>query len=409
MRVLFITPYVPTPIRVRPYSLLNTLVERGHKVTLATLWSTEAEQAHLAALEQKGVQILAEPLSPLQSLRNCLGALPTSTPLQAVYCWQPGLIQALDQLHKAETFDVIHVEHLRGVHYGLALKHWEIPIVWDSVDCISHLFEQAVTYSRSLFGQWITRLELGRTRRYEAWLLTQFRTVLVTSAVDQQALLQLVADDKQQFKTNDLHKVQVLPNGVDLTYFSPNGSKPEAETLVFSGKMSYHANVTMALHLIQNIMPYVWAERPGAKVVIVGQSPPSKVQNLGRDPRVTVTGYVPDIRPYLRQATVAVAPSAYGAGIQNKVLEAMACGTPVVATERAIMALKLQPEHDILVANAAEAFAQQVLRLLAEPTLRETIGHNGYNYVKQCHNWFQIGADLETIYQTAIADQTEVK
>ena len=397
MRILFIVPYVPTQIRVRPYSLLKTLVERGHQVTLATLWGSEDERMHLTQLEQLGLKIVAAPLPRVRTLRNCIGALPTSTPLQAVYCWQPSLAQKLNTLLAKEGFDVIHVEHLRGVQYGLALKDKNIPIVWDSVDCISHLFEQAVTHSRSLFGKWVTRLELGRTRSYEGWLIDQFQKVLVTSAVDKQALQDL---GRQASGGN----IKVLANGVDQTYFAPNGKKQEADTLVFSGKMSYHANVTMALHLVLNIMPHVWAKRPAVKVTIVGKDPPASVQNLSQDPRVTVTGFVPDIRPYLQQATVAVVPQVYGAGIQNKVLEAMACGLPVVTMRQAIAALDLKPNEDILVADDAETFAQQALRLLDSSTLRQIVSQNGYDYVQREHAWSQIGANLEMIYQAAIKD-----
>ena len=416
MQILFIVPYVPTQIRVRPYNLLKTLVEQNHQVTLATLWGSEAERAHLKTLEEIGLNVLASPLSRLQSLRNCLGKLPTTTPLQAVYCWQPKLLYAIKALLATETFDAIHVEHLRGAHYGLALKNEGVPIVWDSVDCISYLFEQAVDHSRSLFGKWITRLELGRTRQYEAWLVDQFDTTLVTSEIDKQALIRLtnsqqpaaatdrILDTTYESQSQIQNRIKVLRNGVDQAYFKPNGRQHDPETLVLSGKMSYHANITMALHLVQDIMPYIWAERPTTKVTIVGQNPPPAVQKLGIDPRVTVTGFVPDIRPYLQQATAAVVPSAYGAGIQNKVLEAMACGTPVVAMERATTALDLKPEQDLLVANESRTFAQQALRLLDDSALRRTVGLTGLKYVQREHTWSTIGVKLEEIYR-CLAEQ----
>jgi polysaccharide biosynthesis protein PslH len=121
-----------------------------------------------------------------------------------------------------------------------------------------------------------------------------------------------------------------------------------------------------------------------------------------------VLGYVPDIRPYLQQATVAVVPAVYSAGIQNKELEAMTCGTPVVATERAISALNLKPEHDISVANEAEAFARQVLKLLANSNLRQTIGSRGLEHVRRYHAWPQVGANLEVIYRTVIENHMEL-
>ena len=397
MHILFVIPYVPTPIRVRPYSLLNALMALGHDVTLATLWSTQEELDQVKAWQALGIRVEAEPLPRMRSMWNSICTLPTSVPLQAVFCWQPKLASMLSRLLKREKFDVIHVEHLRGARYGLALKNAGTPIVWDSVDCISHLFEQASSHSKSLFSQWMTRLELGRTRQYEGWLLSQFDAVLVTSKVDKQALLALAEQNGHQTVLAD--QVTVLPNGVDQRTFLPNQQPRETMSLVFSGKMSYHANVTTAFHLLQDIMPLIWEECPDVKVSIVGKDPPTAIQNLSSDERVIITGFVPEISPYLQQATVAVAPLAYGAGIQNKILEAMACATPVVTMTRAISALSIEPEHDILVADSTEGFARQVVRLLKDPALRQKIGMNGYQYVKANHDWLRIGADLVGIYQ----------
>ncbi|NIW43885.1 MAG: glycosyltransferase, partial [Gammaproteobacteria bacterium] len=111
------------------------------------------------------------------------------------------------------------------------------------------------------------------------------------------------------------------------------------ETVVITGKMSYHANITMAVYLAEEIMPRVWAERPGVQLEIVGKDPSPEVQNLGEHKNVSVIGGVPDLRPYIQKATVAAAPILYGVGIQNKVLEAMACGTPVVVTPQAVSAI----------------------------------------------------------------------
>ena len=142
--------------------------------------------------------------------------------------------------------------------------------------------------------------------------------------------------------------ISVLPNGVDLGYFYVGEElKREPATLVISGKMSYHANVSMTLEMVREILPVIWDQRPETKLWIVGKDPPREIQELGQHPKITVTGTVPDIRPYLQNATIAVAPITYGAGIQNKVLEAMACATPVVASSQAVSALNTISGKDI--------------------------------------------------------------
>jgi glycosyltransferase involved in cell wall biosynthesis len=173
--------------------------------------------------------------------------------------------------------------------------------------------------------------------------------------------------------------------------------------------MSYHANITAALHLVKAIMPRVWAQRPDVSVWIVGKDPPAAVQALathdGNGPaskRVVVTGTVPDVRPYLQQATVAVAPIPYGAGIQNKVLEAMSCGAPIIATPQASSALQVRPDRDLVLAEDADDFAQAILQLLAQPQRRAALGANGRCYVETYHSWETAARSFEDLYQTAI-------
>jgi glycosyltransferase involved in cell wall biosynthesis len=224
----------------------------------------------------------------------------------------------------------------------------------------------------------------------------QFSRVLVTSPIDRQAFLSLPGPIPEQ-------KVKVLPNGVDLNYFTPgNSAEREPRTIVISGKMSYHANVTMTLHLVNEIMPKVWQRLPDVQVWVVGKDPPQEVQALAANPRVLVTGTVDDIRPYLHRATIAAAPIRYGAGIQNKVLEAMACSTPVIASSQAFSALNVKPEVEIIAADQAEEFAYQVLGLLADKPRQLRLGQAGRSFVEREHSWGAVAGQLERFYQEAI-------
>jgi len=169
--------------------------------------------------------------------------------------------------------------------------------------------------------------------------------------------------------------------------------------VTLTGKMSYHANITAALWLINEIMPRVWAQQPEVRVEIVGSAPGEAVRELAKryPERVTVTGYVSDVAAYLQRCTVAVAPIAYGVGIQNKVLEAMACGAPVVATPQAASALQTEAGRELLLAGDAEEFAAAVLRLLQDEPLREAMGQAGRRYVEQHHSWDAIAALYEQL------------
>lgn len=400
MNVLFVVPYVPNLVRTRPYNLIRHLSARGNRVTVLTVWSNEQEYADLEPLRQICAEVRAIPMPLWHSLLNSALALPSRKPLQSVYSWKPAWISRLIDIN---AYDVVHVEHLRGSRYGLHFKqNSRLPVVWDSVDCITHLFRQASSQSKNLKGRLRSWLDLERTARYEGWLLDKFNHVLVTSPVDREALLGLKPNGSLPAP------ISVLGNGVDVTHFSPDPAvEREPETLVISGKMSYHANVTMTLHLVHQIMPHVWQKRPNVKLLVVGKDPTREIQALAQNPNIIVTGTVDALPPYLQKATVAVAPITYGAGIQNKILEAMSCGTPVVTTPQAVAALCIEPERDILVADSSEAYAQAILSVLENRARQEMLGNNGRIYVEQYHHWPNVAARLETIYAEAIETSSQ--
>jgi glycosyltransferase involved in cell wall biosynthesis len=289
------------------------------------------------------------------------------------------------------------LEHLRASLFGRAISG--LPKVFDSVDCISLLLERAMSSSPQIATRLIAKVDLNRTRRYEGRLGRLYDRILVTSEEDREALRALMA----QRDTAHLHrKLVALPNAVDLSYFAPLDASRDSETLIFTGKMSYHANVASVLYLGREVMPIIWRDRPQVKLWLVGKDPPSAIRALAADDRVTVTGYVPDLRPYLAQATVAANPIPYSVGIQNKVLESMAMGTPVVTSPRACIALGVSPEKHLLVAHSISTFAQQVSRLLDDSELRQRVGAAGRRYVEQNHSLARIATRLVSIYQGAI-------
>lgn len=404
MKILFIVPYPPSLIRVRPYNLIRFLAQRGHHITVCTLYANEAEKNDVRHLEDFCQAVITAPMPKWQSFTNSLIALPSSTPLQAVYSWKKRFAEQILNLCKSSNgsanFDVIHVEHLRGSKYGLflqnALMQSPIPIVWDSVDCISLLFRLALSGNMNVVKRLITQLELQRSESYERDLIGTFSQVCITSKIDQQALETLPRSGSKRAEIN------ILPNGVDLEYFSVGTFDQRKEnTLVVSGKMSYHANINMVLHLTKNIMPLIWEQNPSVKLQIVGKDPVKEILVLAENPAIVVTGAVNDIRPFLQQATIALTPIIYGVGIQNKVLEAMACGTPIVSTSQAVTALDVHIGKDILVADDPIEYANHVNELLQNQQHQFQIGAAGRAYVETNHNWLDIAGKLEQIYLRA--------
>ncbi|MGE3840914.1 MAG: glycosyltransferase family 4 protein [Vicinamibacterales bacterium] len=418
LNVLFVVPYAPTRIRTRSFHFIRSLAEAGHRLTVASVWSDQEDREALEALRARGVSIVAERLSARQSAWNCLKALRSPDPLQAHYSWSDVLATRIATALGKQSFDVVHVEHLRGARYGTGvLDGFERrgrpgpPVVWDSVDCITSLFRRAARESPTARVRLAARLELRRTPGFERRVASRFNRVLVTSEVDRRELVALGAEGVPPL---DPERVTVVPNGVDLTYFSTADEPRRRTSLVMTGKMSYHANVTAATAFVRDVMPRVWRDVPETQLWIVGKDPAPEIVRLGErvspdqvpgacasPSRVLVTGTVPDLRPFLRQATVAVAPIQYGVGIQNKVLEALACGTPVVATSEAVSALDVRSGEELCVANDPPALASAIVSLLKAPGECQRMGEAGRRFVERCHDWARLATRLATIYAHA--------
>ncbi|MDW8069675.1 MAG: glycosyltransferase family 4 protein, partial [Anaerolineae bacterium] len=313
MRILYVTPYIPSRIRTRPYHLIRELVRQGHEITLLTAATSEPETQDAEELRNWGVRVEVFPVPRSRSLRNCLAALPTPEPLQAVYAYHPAMERRLAELARSGEFDLVHIEHLRAARLVRAVSG--LPTVYDSVDCISLLFEQTLSRTPRWTSRLLAALDLARTRRYEAHLLTRYDQVVVTSQRDKEALEALA----RRYLPSSARPapVTVVTNGVDLEYFRPQDEPRDGRMVVFTGKMSYHANVAGVLFFARRVLPLIWAQDPETQFWVVGKDPPETVRRLARDPRIVVTGTVDDLRPYLARAAVAVCPIPYAVGIQN--------------------------------------------------------------------------------------------
>lgn len=403
MKIAYIVPYVPNGIRIRSYKLIEYLAKLGIEVSLFTISSNERDLEDVNSIKHICRDVYFQDQPVWRSWLNCLVVLPSTKSLQSVYSWNPRLGAALKKQIEANDaergYDLIHVEHLRGSEYADYVRRNfpDKPLVWDSVDCISHLFKQAINQSKGLFGRFVSQLDIKRTQLTEGKRICEVDHVLVTSPLDRDALLALAPSGGIPAP------ISLITNGVDLDYYrQPDQFTKETNTIVFSGKMSYHANVTMATFLIYEIMPKVWQTKPDVRVAIVGKDPSPIIRKFSEDPRITVTGTVDDIRPFLWRAGVSVVPLIYGAGIQNKILEAMAAGTPVVASSRSLSALHVVVGRDLLIADSPEEFALQILQLMTNPKLYEDISRSGSEYVARYHDWRNIAKRLVGIYEQTI-------
>jgi polysaccharide biosynthesis protein PslH len=389
MRILYVLPYVPSPIRVRPFNLIRQLAKRHEIDVLAIGSSRDAEDAAVLRSVCRSVEIF--PFSWSAGLANGARGAVVGLPLQATISRSRQLERRLREILDLGDVDVLHVEHLRAALSAFGLSR-RIPTVFDSVDCISMLLRRTLASSDRPAQRIISMLEIGRVRSFESRLLGEFDRVAVTSGVDARALESLAPG----------RHVAIVSNGVDLEYFHPLDGPKEESTLVFSGKMSYHANVTAVTNFVRDVFPLVRRVRSEARLRIVGSQPPAAVRGLGKRPGISVTGYLPDIREAIGRATVAVCPITVKAGVQNKILEAMSMGVPVVSSRLGIEGLSVLPGRDLLVADSPTEFAEQIRRVLEEPSVRGDLARAGRAYVESEHRWSTAAEQFEALYAEAL-------
>jgi sugar transferase (PEP-CTERM/EpsH1 system associated) len=189
----------------------------------------------------------------------------------------------------------------------------------------------------------------------------------------------------------------VLRNGVDLDSFCPAPDKAEPGHLMFTGVMNYLPNIDGCLWFAKELLPRIRERHPEAHFTIVGSHPTAEVRALEDEPGVRVTGFVDSVTDWCQRASVAVAPLRIARGIQNKVLEAMACGLPVVGTTSATQGVEGQHERDYLVADDATAFVDRVCGLLADPDGARALGNNARRFVEENYDWEKVFTPLDDI------------
>ena len=388
MKILFIASRFPYPPlqgdRVRAYNQLRILSER-HQITLVAPPEKEAEQ-NLAAIKPFCHHVeLVTPKLWRQLLQ--MGRAPfTNIPLQTLYCLDPELPAKLNFLVQTEVFDIAHVQLAR---LGpLADSLGSLPKLLDLIDALSLNMQRRADEER-FPKSWVFQLEAKRMARYEQYLTQQYDHLLISSPLDQKII-------------GDYKNLHVVRNGVDLNRypFTPTGR--DSFSIVFSGRMGYFPNANAAVWFATKIFPLIRQTVPQVTCFIVGADPTPAVKQLAGLPGITVTGYVPQIQDYLTQATLAVAPMLTGSGGQLKVLEALACGTPMVATPFALGGIEAIDGEHLLVAKEAEPFAQHVIRLLKSPTLGQKLAQHGRQLVEKKYSWQYSVEELEKVYQLMV-------
>lgn len=386
MNLLYIAPCPPYPPnkgeKIRAFHQIRYLA-REHAIHLVCLANEGEDVENLKALQKYCASVDAVYRKKTVTRLLAALALLAGKPFSVASFYSRRLQRKITRKLRSEKFDSILVFSSAMAEY---VRHVSsIAKVMDFVDLDSELWRLYAEYRPFPFSG-IYRLEAKRLAQYEEELATAFDHCIFVS--EKEAGL---------FRRQGSHQpVSVIPNGVDLDYFAPTGGglpRPGPPVMVFTGTMDYFPNVDAVKYFCRQIFPLVREVLPEAHFYIVGRNPTEPVKELGREPQVTVTGSVPDVRPYLARAGVVVAPFRIARGIQNKILEAMAMGVPIVGTSTAFQGLGVTELDGVRVADGPEGFVREALALFNDPDS----SLQARRYVQRCHQWEEQGARLSRL------------
>lgn len=416
MKILFISHRIPYPPnkgdKIRSFHEIKYLSMRND-VHLACLVDDPDDLSYTNQLEKVCRTVDVVSINPRKEKVKSLLCLPTGQSLSVSYFYSDKLQQLIEHRLSTVDFDVIfcfsssmaeYVFRSRTLNNRLQEPQPKtrnsklvtrrpkptVPkvrggpgrapkLIMDFVDVDSDKWRQYARYARWPFS-WIYGLESERLASYEQRVAQFFDYSIFISKNEAE-----IFNGTSQGPKN----IVTVPNGVDFLFFKPSGSNApssESPTLLFTGAMDYYANVDGVIWFAQEVLPDLVKRFPSLMFYIVGRNPTPAVKALTSQ-SVKVTGYVKDIRPFYERATIYVAPLRMARGIQNKILEAMAMGKPVVTTSKAFEGIEAVPEKDLVIADEKEEFIHKIDLLLRNQNRLNSLGESARKTVEQNYSW----------------------
>lgn len=390
MKILIITTsYVYPPVKGYQVMLCRHIEQLAnhHSIDLITFGDVSGQGVGIDPIKALCDSVEIIQLSKWKMLLNLFSGIFLTDPLQVCLYRSKGMSVAVANRLRHNTYDVVIVQLTRMAQF---LPQW-----YQGHTLLNMVDPLILNYERSLIWRpWYVRIalrqEIARLRRYEAQHALRFDCVsLISQAdiLDYQALLKDVSFEQVSY-------------GIDTNYFQLDDAVDRVPGMVvITGNMGYAPNVDAVKYFCREIFPLILAEEPNAHLWLVGVRPASEIKRLGYGKRITVTGYVDDVRHYLRRAMVSVCPIRLNVGIQTKVLEALAVGTPVITTTAGNHGVGGKPGIDLYVADTPAEISGRVVSLLRGENWKE-FSENGRKFVLNHFQWKKSAEQLESVLKT---------
>jgi len=394
VKILYVCHRFPFPPKrggkIRPFNTIRHLA-RQHEVTVASIARSAVEAREGEGLAEHCAHYeMGHVHRGLQTLRM-IARLPTLTPSSMGYFYSSELARSVRRLLRQQRFDLVfvhcssvaqYVEHIIGT-----------PKILDFGDMDSQKWLEYARYKPFPLsaGYW---LEGRKLEREERRLASRFDMCTATT--------------RAEWSTLEGYRTGVssgwFPNGVDSAYFTTSEEPYEPDTIAFVGRMDYYPNQECMLDFCAKMLPRLRASRPKLELLIVGADPSPAILRLAELPGVTVTGSVPDVRPFLRRAALMVAPLNIARGTQNKILEAMAMGVPVVTSPVAAGGVDASSPEHMLVASTPDQYAAAILRVIQDPAERRRLSQAGRARMLSHHAWDKSMRRLDGIIEQCLGE-----
>lgn len=377
MKILFVCHRFPYPPneggKIRSFNMIAHL-QQQHEVTVASLVESKIEQNDIEGIKPYCHSYIAQRMSKPVAWLKALFCLLTFIPSSMGYFHSWALGKKIKTLLNEQKFDLIVVHCSSVAHFVLSAK--DTPKILDFCDMDSQkwlIYAKHKPFPLSL-AYWLEGIKLQRA---EKKLAMQFEGSSVATAFELETL--------EGFESG--RASFCFPNGVDTEYFSPVEREYDANTICFIGKMNYYPNEKCMLEFCQQVFPLLRKKYPKLKLSIVGSNPTDKILALADTDGIEVTGRVADVRPYVQQAALTVVPLEIARGTQNKILESMAMGVPVVCSEVAARGIDALPGKHVLVAKQSNEYVLQISRILDSAEERARLSLAGRERMLSHHSW----------------------
>lgn len=398
MKFLYLIPYNPVPPifggAIRIYNILRHLVDM-HDVTVAGFGDPHEKEAMETAFPSlKGkVHFLKQPYNKHRGLRRLtlLSSLFSSHSNWYNMTMTEEMEQLLIRLTEEHDFDAIQSEFPVMANYDIPSRAIKI---YDAHNVEYNNFRRMSEASQDYLKKLYYWLESKKFYREEVKAVGRQDSILVTNQRDANIYSRDIADVPKY----------IVPNGVDMEYFKPSHQSVEPHSLVYVGMMKYLPNDDAMSFFLQDIFPKIAKRVPNIKLYIVGSNPSQYLMNLN-DPRVEVTGFVEDVRPYVNRSSVYVVPLRMGGGTRLKIIEAMAMRKPIVTTSIGCEGLGMKNGETALIADEIDQFADSVVELIHNQPLANYLIDNAYELVKDNYSWEVVYHQLEDAYQKIFGEQ----